>query len=278
MEDTAFAFAAADGAIDNFVVIGGAGPSGEVFAVEDGLEVLAVVFGEDFVGFFGWDFADVDISPADFAAVSLEADGSFEEEGILAIPVVFHDGVIDDVLSVEPDGGAGADLSDTEAIPFAEGFVSADGRVFTGSTSAVIPEPAAAFVGAEFEFGFFGVVPDLDLGGGFEVDAAVCDGFGFVVDQEFVVGKFFVGDEVGAFAVVNEFFVLNGPVFGGIFGPFGDLFLPHFFGHFGEVAGVEVWHAMPAFEVAAVEDGSEAFRGFCGGGSGCEEELSLIHI
>ena len=164
MEDAAFAFAAANGAIDNFVVVGGAGPAGEIFAVEDGFEVSVVALGEDLIGFFGGDFTDVDVSPADFATVCLEADWAFEEEGILAIPVVFHDGVIDDMLSVEPDGGAGTDLSDAEAVPFAEGFISADGGVFAGGAGAVIPETATAFVGTEFEFGFFGVVPDLNLG------------------------------------------------------------------------------------------------------------------
>ena len=61
-------------------------------------------------------------------------------------------------------------------------------------------------------------------------------------------------------------------MFAGVFGPFGDLFFPHLFGHFGEIAGVEVWHSVPAFEIAAIKDGAETFWWFGSGSRGGEEE------
>ncbi len=71
-EVAAVAVFADDGAVAHFIVIGGACPTGEVFAIEHGSEACGfVVTAEHGVCFFSGDFTDVDVAPADFAAVGL---------------------------------------------------------------------------------------------------------------------------------------------------------------------------------------------------------------
>lgn len=77
----AFALFADDVAIDDFVIFDSALPVGEVFAVVDTGEPF-FTGGEGLIGFVGADFADVDVAPADLAAVGLELDGAFSVHGI----------------------------------------------------------------------------------------------------------------------------------------------------------------------------------------------------
>ena len=57
--------------------------------------------------------------------------------------------MIDDELVIEPDGGAGADLPNEEAIPLAERLVGQHKRILAGGAGRVIPETAGTFVGTD---------------------------------------------------------------------------------------------------------------------------------
>lgn len=119
----ALASFADDVAIDDFVVLDGTLPVGEVFAVVEAGEAL-LALGEDFVGFFRADLADEDVAPPDLAAVGLELDGAFGIDGVVdptggwliaefAIgKEVFQHGVVDDDLAIEGDGDVLADHAD----------------------------------------------------------------------------------------------------------------------------------------------------------------------
>lgn len=302
-EIAAFALFADDVAIDDFVVFDGALPVGEVFAVVDAGEAF-FTGGEGLIGFIGADFADEDVAPADFAAVGLELDGAFgvdgvgdptgrwgfgfggfgiffavgEVAGFFVGEEVFEDGVFHDDFAVEGDGDAFTDHFDVEGVPLADGFVDELEGVFAFGVF-VVPEAAGAEGLAEGDgfFVFFGEVPDLNLGDAAEVDAAVAEREHFVVDPEFEVAVVFVGGEVEAFAVVDEFVIFDFPVgvemvafvvaFGVEEAAFdGFLFVGGFVfgGHVPEVGGVLGAPAVPTGEVFAVEERSEAGRGFGG--------------
>ncbi len=302
-EVAAFALFADDVAIDDFVVIDGALPVGEVFAVVDAGEAF-LTGGEGLIGFIGADFADEDVAPADFAAVGLELDGAFgvdgvgdpsgrwgfgfggfgvffavgEVAGFFVGEEVFEDGVFHDDFTVEGDGDAFTDHFDVEGVPLADGFVDELEGVFAFGVF-VVPEAAGAegFAEGDGFLVFFGEVPDLNLGDAAEVDAAVAERKHFVVDPEFEVAVVFVGGEVEAFAVVDEFAIFDFPVavemvafviaFGVEEAAFdGLLFVGGFVfgGHVPEVRGVLGAPAVPAGEVFAVEERSEAWRGFGG--------------
>src|SRR5207248_2516205 len=112
---------------------------------------------------------------------------------LFTIPEVFEEGIVDDQLAIEPDGGAGADLDDAEAIPLAQRLVGEDEWVLAGSAGTVVPQSARAFVGADVPLAaLLGVVPDLHLRSGFQVNAAVGLGHRLVVDEEFDVAELLV--------------------------------------------------------------------------------------
>src|SRR5262249_22966989 len=138
-----------DGAVLDFIVIDGAGPAGEVHAVEDTLEPGRAMLAQDFVRFGGRDVADEDIAPSDFVAVRLQLDLALRRQRQLLVPEVFQAGEIDDQLVIEIDRDALADHQDAERIPFAEGLVGQDERVLAGGAGAVVPQAAAALVSAE---------------------------------------------------------------------------------------------------------------------------------
>ena len=71
-----FAGPAHDGAVLDDVILDGAIPTGEIPAIENGLEAFGVAFVEQGIGLFGGDFTDEDVSPADFAAVGLQLNGT----------------------------------------------------------------------------------------------------------------------------------------------------------------------------------------------------------
>ncbi len=57
-----------------------------------------------------------------------------------------------------------------------------------------------------------GVIPDLNLRGALEVDAAVAVRDELPLDVQFVVAIVFVAGHVQAFAVIDQFAVINLPV------------------------------------------------------------------
>ena len=188
--------------------------------------------------------------------------GPRAKRGSRAIPEVLHRGVVDDELAVQVDGRPRADLEDAEAVPLAERLVGQDERVAAGGLGAVVEQAAGALVGPAIPLApLLGRVPDLHLRRAPEVDAAVGLGDGLVVDQQLDVAVFLVGGQVGALAVVDQLAVLDAPVLLGVLGPLGELLRPLLVAHGGELARVEVGHAVPAVEVLAVEQGGEARRG-----------------
>src|SRR5207248_7376332 len=112
------------------------------------------------------DFADVQVPPADFAAVRLEQDrpGPGQRGRPVLGPVsVLQPCVVYDELAVQVDGGPLADLNDAEAVPFAERLVGQHERVLARSVLAVIPQAAAALIGPEVELLLLGRLPDVHL-------------------------------------------------------------------------------------------------------------------
>ena len=133
--------------------------------------------------------------------------------------------------------------------------------VFAGGSWAVVPEAARAFVGTQVVLATLkGPIPDLNLGGTTQVDSAIGFGNRLVVDVELHVAVFFVGCQVSTVTVIDESAILDRPVLFGVGGPLGNLSLTLGGLHLGEVAGVEVGHAVPAGQVFAVEHGREAGR------------------
>ena len=135
-----------------FVGFGGAGPAGEVFAVEDRFEVgaLAADFVEDLVGFFRLDLADEDVAEEGFGRVGLQVDRAGGVDRTLGVVVVFEGDVVDDLLAVELYGDVRADDADVHAVPFADGIVGDDER--EAFVRFVVPECAGAFGAAEVLF------------------------------------------------------------------------------------------------------------------------------
>src|SRR5438128_6127664 len=125
-----------------------------------------------------------------------------------------------------------------EMIPLAERLVGQHQRVLAGSAGAVVPEAAAAFVGAKVPLAaFLGVIPDLHLRRRSQVNAAVCLGHGLVVDLQLDVAVVLVGGQVGAVAVVDQLAVVHAPALLGVVGPFLDLRLALFGLHGGQFVG-----------------------------------------
>ena len=81
------------------------------------------MLGQYRIGFFGRDLPDLDVPPADFAAVSLKLDWAPGRDGIRAIPVVFQDCMVHDELAVEVDRGPRSSLDDPEGVPVADQVV-----------------------------------------------------------------------------------------------------------------------------------------------------------
>ena len=62
----------------------------------------------------------MNVAPADFSAVRLQADRAFRKQWILAIKVVLHDRVVHNVFSIQPDTCARSDLTNAKTVPFSE--------------------------------------------------------------------------------------------------------------------------------------------------------------
>ena len=253
---------AADCTVDHFIVLRRASPAGQVFAVEFRFEAVHMTVGENCVGFFRGDFPNRNVTPADLPAVSLQADRALHEQWCRTIEVVFHDRIVNDEFAVQPHAGAGSDLTDFETVPFAERFVSEFSRIFARGTWAVVPEPAAAFVGPNPEFLFVSVVPDLDLWIGFQIDAAVGLCHGLVVDHQLIIGELFIRRQIRTIAVIDEFFILDGPVLLRVGRPFGNLFVSGIGRHFRQFTGIVMRHPVPAGQIDTVEQRTKSFRDF----------------
>src|SRR5581483_12379428 len=107
------------------------------------------------------DLADVDVPPADLAAVRLQLDDALFRQRQLVVPEVLQPGEIDDELVVEVDRDAFADHEDAEMVPLAERLVGQDERVLAGGALAVVPQAARALVGAQVPLAaLLRVVPD----------------------------------------------------------------------------------------------------------------------
>ena len=145
--------------------------------------------------------------------MSLKLDRAAGRDRQRAIPVVLEDGVIDDELVVQVDGGACTDLNDPERVPLADRLVGPHERVFAVAPGAVVPQAARAFVGLHAGITWVGKVPDLNLRRAAEINAAVSLGTDLEVDQELDVAVVFIGGEIDSLAVVDDHAVLDPPVF-----------------------------------------------------------------
>ncbi len=190
--------------------------------------------------------------------MGLQLDRSFGKERQLAVPIVFHDGVVDHQLVVQPDGGASAHLPDAQVVPFAEGFIGQHQGIFARCAGAVVPQAAGAFVGAQIPFAAgFRVIPDLDLRCAAQVNAAVRLGYGLVIDEQFDVAVIFFGGGVGALAIVDQDAVFDLPVFlEGLL-----VLVISLFRDVLDFAWIEMRQAVPAIKILAVEQGGETRRG-----------------
>ncbi len=213
--------------------------------------------------------ANVNVLPADFVPVRLQLDRPLGDDRrlLVLVEIVFKDRVVDNLLVVEQHRRAGADLDDVELVPLADWFIGQRRGVFAGGAGAVVPQAAGALVRTEVPItgGFVGV-PDLDLRGPLEIDAAVPLGDQLPFDDQLKVAVVLGGGHVGPLAVVDELAVLDLPVgehVGGVF----LAFLREFVGrkrlHLPRVLGSQ---AIPAREILAVVNGGETFRGDVVGG------------
>src|SRR5262249_58911995 len=109
-----------DGAVFDLIVGDRPGPAGKVLAVEHVHKPGRAVLAEDRIRLRRGDFAEEDVSPADFAAVRLEQDRTGLPQRQLAVPEVLQAGMIDHELVVKIHGGPLTDLEAAERIPFAE--------------------------------------------------------------------------------------------------------------------------------------------------------------
>src|SRR5262249_51243603 len=152
---------------------------------EDVGEPTRTVLSKDAVGLGRGNLADEQVAPANLAAVRLQLDRTLPQQRLAALPDVFHARVVDHQLVVEINGRALADLQDAKVVPFPERLVRQEERVVAGRALGVVVEPATALVGSEVPFAtFLGEVPDLNLGGCTQIDAAVGERDSLVVDQQ----------------------------------------------------------------------------------------------
>jgi hypothetical protein len=95
------------------------------------------------------EIADEDVPPADLAAVGLQLDRALLRHRHGPVVVVFHPGVVDDLLVVERHRHLVAAHHDPEAVPLAERLVGFDERILAGSAGGIVPQPPRALREAE---------------------------------------------------------------------------------------------------------------------------------
>ena len=209
---------------------------------------------------------DKDVAPADFSPVGLQLDGAGRRKWTTFIEVVLQWRFIDNKFVIEVNSDDVTNHLDLHAVPFAEGLVGENQRIFTWTAFFVVPKSSGAFVSTEFPFPpFFGGVPDLDLRNGAEVDAAVglCDGL--VLQKEDKVFVVLIGGEVESFSVVHEFVAFNAPMLVDVSEAFLFLGCKFIGGKSFPFCGVLCSKSPPAGEVFFVEERLKAFGCFWSG-------------
>ena len=193
------------------------------------------------------------------------------------VVVVFHPGVVDDLLVVERHRHLVAAHHDPEAVPLAERLVGLDERILAGSAGGIVPQAARALREAEVLRVGEARIPDLHLGNAAEIDPRIGLRYGPVIDEEFEVAVVLLGGGIRPEAIVDQFAVLDVPV--GLLGriadfkhrvlligsgPLADLLLPLVGRHRQKLAVVEGLAAAPAGEILAVEQRRESGRRLIG--------------
>ena len=107
-------------------------------------------------------------------AVVLQFDLFGTRQGFPGSPVIFQGRSVHHQLAIEMNGDLFTDHADVEGIPLAQRFVGQHEGIFAGAF--VIPHSAGTLLVAIGELGRVGRVPDLDLWGAPEVNAAVGGG------------------------------------------------------------------------------------------------------
>ena len=165
---------AGDGSVFDDIASGVADPAGQVTAVKERAKEAGPL-----------DFADVDVAEVDRVAVALQLDLAEGEDGLAVVPVVFHDNIVHDALAVEIDGDLIADHLDTEGVPLADGLVCDLGGI--AGVGLVVVKAAGA------DLAIAGI-PDLDLRGSAEIDAAVAFfGGKHPIDEHFEIAVVLAG-------------------------------------------------------------------------------------
>ena len=200
----------------------------------------------------------------------LQFNRSGTEQGGFTIPEVFHDCGIYNQFAIESNSGSSANLGNVKLIPFPKRMIS-ENKWISQELLDYCSESAAAEVRIETELIGFRVVPDLHLRRAFEVDPAIGSRDSFVLQHQLIVGVIFVGDEVSALAVVDEFSVLDGPMFFCICHPLIHLGLSCILLHGCKLDRAEVWTSMPAIHGLAIEDRLETSGWISGEGRNGEQ-------
>ena len=244
-------------AILHLVLIDWTSPAGQVMAVENRAVSIGAMVGQYRIGRFSGDLPDLDVPPADLAAVGLKLDRALGRNGNGAVPEVFQDGMVHNELAIEVDRGPRPCLNNPEGVPLANGVVRQGQGVFAGVPGAVVPEPAGALGGAVLGIAGFSEIPDLNLRRTAEINPAVALGADLEIDEELDVAVILVGGQVDALTVVDDFAMIDTPM------RFQVLRIPgELLGLFVCAKGMELPRigrllAVPAGQVLAVEKGDE---------------------
>ena len=180
------------------------------------------VLGQDLVGFVGGDLADRDVPPVDLVVVGLELDRAAGRDRQRAVPVVLEDAWSTMSLSFKIDRGARADLDDPERVPLADRIVGRTRGSLPGAPGLLFQRPPEPLSAPMRSVSRLGEIPDLDLRGAAEVNAAISLRTDLEVDQQLDVAVVFVGGEIDPLAVVDDHAVFYSPMFLHVLGALGE--------------------------------------------------------
>ena len=97
---------------------------------------------ELFTGLFPCNLPNEYITPANFSAMGLQHDRPTGRQGLGAIPEIFHYGIINNQLAIEPDPCPVANLANFHLIPLTKWPVGQQERITTKRAGCVIKKPA----------------------------------------------------------------------------------------------------------------------------------------
>ena len=145
-------------------------------------------------------------------------------------------------------------MQDSETVPLFERFVSKNHGIFAWSPGTIVPESPRSLVRTNIPLStFLGVVPDLNLRGRFQVDAAVRLGHCPVVNPQLIVLERVLGRQINAFPVIDQRTVLHGPMGLHVRLIFKEERIAVLVAHRCQLIWIKVAHATPTREIFPVE-------------------------